>query len=112
MRTFLSYLNAAAIVMAFASPFCYLVIMLLVLILKLPGGLGAGLFYSPFAFVFAYIAIRRPLAGGILLIIAGGMLFYTSLITHHYPQYYLPTASFSLAGGLLHVARAPRYIPD
>lgn len=86
--------------------------MVLVFTLKWPAGLGTGLFYTPFAFIFALLAFYRPLAGGILLIIAGGLLFSASWLTNHYIQYYLPIASFSFIGGLLHIIRAYKCIPD
>ena len=101
-------LAIAASVFSFASPLCYLIIMLLVFTIRLPAGLGTGLFYSPPAFIFAVLAIYRPLAGGILLCIGGALLFVASLLTNHYPEYYLPISSLSLVGGILHIIRVSR----
>jgi hypothetical protein len=112
MNRLLSILSVTAIVISFAAPFYYLVIMILVLTIKLPAGLSTGLFYAPFALVFAILAAYKPLIGGILLIIAGGLLFSASWLTNHNIQIYLPIASFSFIGGLLHIIRAYKCIPD
>jgi hypothetical protein len=107
-------LKIAASVFSFGSTLCYLIIMLLVFTMKLPAGGGAGLFYTPPAFIFAVLAIYRPLAGGVLLLFAGALLFIASLQTNHYPQYYLPIGSLSVVGGILHLTVASKKdrVPD
>jgi hypothetical protein len=106
------YIGAIATITSFASPLYYLIIMLLVFIIHLPAGLGTGLFYSPFAFIFAVLAFYRPLPGGILMFLGGCLLFIASLLTNHYTQYYLPIASLSILGGVLHCIRSFTCLPD
>jgi len=96
-------LRRSAIVVSFLSPLCYALIFLLVFVIRLPAGLGAGLFYTPWAILIAVIAILRPSIGGPLLVFAGGLLFSASLMTDHYPEYYLPVSGFSIIGGILHL---------
>ena len=99
-------LDNAAIVAGLAAPAGFLLIVVLVFTLHLPAGLGAGLFWSPFALGFACAAIRLPLAGGALLLISGGLLFTCSLATDHYIMYYVPISCIQFFAGILHVARS------
>jgi len=101
-------LEWSAILISFAAPAGYFAIMVLVFALHLPAGLGTGLFWSPFAILFSIIAIRRPRAAGILLIVSGGLLFFSSLLTDHYTMYYLPVSGIQFAGGSLHLVRSFR----
>lgn len=96
-------LKWSAIIISFLSPLCYVIIFILVFLLKLPAGLGAGLFYIPFAIVIAVIAIYKPSLGGPLMVFSGSLLFSAALMTDHYPQYYVPVSSFSIIGGVLHL---------
>lgn len=99
-------LNLSAIIISFTAPLCYLIILVLVSTLKLPAGLGAGLFYSPFAMVFAVLAIYKPFLGGTLMMFSGSLLFSTCLMSDHYPQYYMPISSLSIISAFLHLIRA------
>ena len=101
-------LKRSAIGISFAAPAGYCVIMLLVFTIKLPAGLGTGLFWSPFAIIFSFLAIYKPLAAGIMMVISGGLLFSCSLITNHYLMYYLPISSIQIIAGILHLIRSAK----
>jgi hypothetical protein len=96
-------LRRSAIIVSFLAPLSYAVIFLLVFVFMLPAGLGTGIFYTPWAIFIAVIAIIMPSLGGPLLVFSGSLLFSVALMADHYPQYYVPIASFSIVGGMLHL---------
>jgi len=101
-------LDAAAIVTTLLAPVTVAVIAVLVFTLHWPAGLGTGLFYSFVAVPVGLLAIYKSRTGGAITLLMGGLLLTASLMTNHYPQYYVPTGGLSIAGGLLHLFR-PRW---
>lgn len=96
-------LRWSAIIVSFLAPIAYAVIFLLVFLIHITAGLGTGIFYTPWAILIAVIAIIMPSLGGPLMVFSGSLLFSASLMADHYPQYYVPIASFSFIGGMLHL---------
>ena len=98
-------LHATAIVTTLLAPVTFGVILLFGFIFRWPGGMGTGLFYSMAAVPVGVLAVYRARTGGVITIVMGGLLLSASLLTNHYPQYYVPVGALSIAGGLLHLFR-------
>lgn len=98
-------LDAAAILTTLLAPATVAVIAVFVFTLHWPAGLGTGMFYSFAAVPVGLLAIYKARTGGIITLVMGGLLLSASLLANHYPQYYVPVAALSIAGGLLHLFR-------
>ena len=64
-----------------------------------------GIVASVLGIIYAWIALRHPLAGGILIILSGCTFFAGAAVTNHYTQMYLPASAIYAVGGFLHVMR-------
>ncbi len=96
----------AAIIVTFAAPLLYFILLALAFAFRWPGGMGAGLlFFSPLAIIFGIVAVVRPFYSGIAIIIVGSLFFSLTLVTDHYPMYYVPISSVFIIGGALHLMR-------
>jgi hypothetical protein len=96
----------AAVIVTFAAPLLYFILLALVFAFRWPGGMGAGLlFFTPLAIILGIVAVAWPFYGGISIIIIGSLFFSLTLVTDHYPMYYVPISSVFIIGGALHLMR-------
>ncbi len=97
----------AAIIATFAAPAAFIILSIWIYIFKnIPAGTGIGLlFFSPLAIILGIIAVAWPFYGGIGIIIVGSLFFSLTLVTDHYPMYYVPISSVFIIGGTLHLMR-------
>jgi hypothetical protein len=120
-RASVKRLRSAAIFLSFLPPALILLYALFLFIfdtfelhqfihLVLVGITIFGIVWAFFSVIFAWVALRRPLVGGILIVFAGALFFVTAFISNHYVQIYLPASGIYLVGGILHICR-PKTIP-
>ena len=95
----------AAIIITFIAPVTFGVIVISGFIFHWPGGMGTGLFYSMAAVPVGVLAIYKVRTGGSITFGMGVLLLTASLLTNHYPQYYVPVGALSILGGTLHLFR-------
>lgn len=61
-----------------------------------------GMAWCFFAIIFAFIALRYPRPGSVLIIFTGVLFFTSVLLSNHYPERHLPLSGVYTIGGILY----------